>query len=324
MGNLNFRRIKPMRKRLTMQKRFRLATVVRSGSPYELVAASFGVGLPYVRRVAKDVVPFLELLDSERFHLNLSALGVSRNTLTRELYFEINSVAAAVCKKLMEEEVALSETKMKLLGLSIANRLGYHNFKASNGWLERFKKRNGIQSSSTKRTKNVSLERRRYQTLCGENFVIPVPKKGYNSWGNVGANDIVKREFDGNNWNDYVVVKTEKTNENVVGNDNVCISNNVRNGDNVCSGNNVVGNSNVAEIRKRKRLIKKSGNGIEVEGRNGGFVKRMRKGGGEFEGRRVKGGKSMECLLKLKMAVKEELPGFTWKVEKLEEEMKLF
>merc|ERR1711916_229356 len=306
MGNLNFRRIKPMRKRLTMQKRFRLATVVRSGSPYELVAASFGVGLPYVRRVAKDVVPFLELLDSERFHLNLSALGVSRNTLTRELYFEINSVAAAVCKKLMEEKVALSETKIKLLGLSIANRLGYHNFKASNGWLERFKKRNGIQSSSTKRTKNVSLERRRYQTLCGENFVIPVPKKGYNSWGNVGANDIVKREFDGNNWNDYVVVKTEKTNENVVGKDNVCI------------------NNNVAEMRKRKRLIKKSGNGIEVEGRNGGFVKRMKKGGGEFEGRRVKGGKSMECLLKLKMAVKEELPGFTWKVEKLEEEMKLF
>ncbi|MES1920601.1 hypothetical protein MHBO_002253, partial [Bonamia ostreae] len=134
-----------MRKRLSMQRRFHLACMVRSGAPFEEVATSFSVGLPYVRRAARDLVPFLELLDRSEFYVGRGGVpSRPAATVTREQYSELNAISLQVYRRLAAARHVLSETKLKMVGLAVARRLGLGNFKASNGWLERFKKRNSI------------------------------------------------------------------------------------------------------------------------------------------------------------------------------------
>uniref|UniRef100_A0AC35THZ0 HTH CENPB-type domain-containing protein n=1 Tax=Rhabditophanes sp. KR3021 TaxID=114890 RepID=A0AC35THZ0_9BILA len=76
-----------------------------------------------------------------------------RMTLTKTTtYEEVNSLTLQFISAAKGNDIHISGTLIKEKALDYAKRLGYNNFKASDGWLDSFKKRNNI------KTKRISGE----------------------------------------------------------------------------------------------------------------------------------------------------------------------
>jgi len=131
------RSTKQKRKLLTLEEKVQAIKLLDAGKPAYQVAEDFGVGKTQIQSLRKRKA---EVLND--FENNVSGSTKRRRHVTGNE--EINELCLEWFKDAVNRRINVTGPLLKEKALVYANDLGNTNFKASNGWLESFVKRNNI------------------------------------------------------------------------------------------------------------------------------------------------------------------------------------
>ena len=125
------------RKCLTLEERVKCIKLLDSGKSSRVVAAELGVGRTQIQGILKRK---REILDDYEGNGNLSLKRPKRDTD----YSEINSLTYRWFLDATSRMIPVNGPLLQEKAKSFAADLGFSEFKASNGWLDSFNKRNNI------------------------------------------------------------------------------------------------------------------------------------------------------------------------------------
>ena len=129
---------KPQRKCLTLDERVKCLKLLEAGKSSRIVANELGVGKTQVQNVLKRK---REIMDEFESSGNSSA---KRPKFESGQYSDLNKLVHDWFLDVSARMLPVSGPMIKEKALKFANDLGYSDFKASNGWLNSFQKRNNI------------------------------------------------------------------------------------------------------------------------------------------------------------------------------------
>nr|XP_056711023.1 tigger transposable element-derived protein 4 [Euleptes europaea] len=125
------------KKSLSIKDKIDIMTAVESGMKKSDIAAKYGIKKSYLSSIMKSKDRVLEAFGSLQF-------DPKRKRLRTALYTDLEEALVKWYRMAQGLNVTISRPMLRLRANDIAQKLGHHDFKCSNGWLDRFKSRYGL------------------------------------------------------------------------------------------------------------------------------------------------------------------------------------
>uniref|UniRef100_A0A2I3HU94 Tigger transposable element derived 6 n=1 Tax=Nomascus leucogenys TaxID=61853 RepID=A0A2I3HU94_NOMLE len=125
------------RRQFSLEEKMKVLEAVDSGKKKGDVAKEFGITPSTVSTFLKDHTKFEEKVRE-------ASMGPQRKRMRSALYDDIDKAVFAWFQEIHAKTILVTGSVIWKKALNLANVLGYDNFQASVGWLNRFRDRHGI------------------------------------------------------------------------------------------------------------------------------------------------------------------------------------
>ncbi|XP_043838999.1 tigger transposable element-derived protein 6 [Dromiciops gliroides] len=138
------------RRQFSLEEKMKVVEAVDSGKRKGDVAKEFGITPSTLSTFLKDRAKFEEKVRE-------ASVGPQRKRMRNALYDDIDKAVFAWFQEVHAKNILVSGSVIRKKALNLANMLGYDNFQASVGWLNRFRDRHGIALKAICREDNDKL-----------------------------------------------------------------------------------------------------------------------------------------------------------------------
>ncbi|XP_039095347.1 tigger transposable element-derived protein 6 [Hyaena hyaena] len=125
------------RRQFSLEEKMKVVEAVDSGKRKGDVAKEFGITPSTLSTFLKDRAKFEEKVRE-------ASVGPQRKRMRNALYDDIDKAVFAWFREIHAKNILVTGSVIRKKALNLANMLGYDNFQASVGWLNRFRDRHGI------------------------------------------------------------------------------------------------------------------------------------------------------------------------------------
>ncbi|CAD7675366.1 unnamed protein product [Nyctereutes procyonoides] len=125
------------RRQFSLEEKMKVVEAVDSGKRKGDVAKEFGITPSTLSTFLKDRAKFEEKVRE-------ASVGPQRKRMRNALYDDIDKAVFAWFQEIHAKNILVTGSVIRKKALNLANMLGYDNFQASVGWLNRFRDRHGI------------------------------------------------------------------------------------------------------------------------------------------------------------------------------------
>ncbi|XP_025243377.1 tigger transposable element-derived protein 6 [Theropithecus gelada] len=125
------------RRQFSLEEKMKVVEAVDSGKRKGDVAKEFGITPSTLSTFLKDRTKFEKKVRE-------ASVGPQRKRMRSALYDDIDKAVFAWFQEIHAKNILVTGSVIRKKALNLANMLGYDNFQASVGWLNRFRDRHGI------------------------------------------------------------------------------------------------------------------------------------------------------------------------------------